>query len=43
MKIVNGFKPLNIFAKNSVFNVRQGSEYAFDAIARNAKISFREN
>ena len=27
-KIVNRYKPLNIFAKRSILDVRQGSEYA---------------
>ena len=29
-KIVNGQKPLTIFAKNSILDVRQGFEYAYD-------------
>ena len=28
-KIVNGLKPLTNFAKNSILDVWQGSEYAF--------------
>ena len=27
-KIVNGFQPLTIFAKSSILDVLQGSEYA---------------
>ena len=27
MKIVNGWRPLTIFAKHSILDVRQGSEY----------------
>ena len=28
-KIDNGFQPLTIFAKQSILNVLQGSEYAY--------------
>ena len=28
-KIVNDFQTLPIFAKSSIFDIRQGSEYAF--------------
>ena len=30
VEIVNGLKPLTIFAKRSILNVWQGSEYASD-------------
>ena len=29
-KIINDWKPLNIFVKNSILDIRLGFEYAFD-------------
>ena len=31
-KILNSFQPLTIFVKNTIFDVRQGSKYAFEFI-----------
>ena len=30
MKIIYGFRPLNILTKSSILDVRQGSKYAFE-------------
>ena len=38
-KIVNGWKPLNIFAKRSIVDVRQGSESVSDLCLLNHKLT----
>ena len=40
-KIVNGWKPLTIFAKHSILDVWQDSEYVFDQPWKNPVILMR--